>query len=193
MYSAMLFKVDLERAFRNLRVDPYAYPLLGFKWNDVTYVDVGVPFGLKTGAAMFQMCTDAITLMLRKRKVWLINYLDDYIGVPPPPQLANNHFLALKNLLQYVGLPLNSKKVEEPSHIVTCLGIEINASAGTLKIPCEKLNEIKQLCNFWLTKKHASKNDLQKLVGKLIYIHCCVKPARLFINRILKVLRSCPA
>ena len=190
--SAMLFKVDLERAFRNLRVDPYAYPLLGLKWDDVTYVDVGVPFGLKTGAAMCQMCTDAITLTLRKRNVWLINYLDDYIGVAPP-EVANNHFLALKNLLQYVGLPSNSKKVEEPSHIVTCLGIEINASAGTLKIPCEKLDEIKRLCNFWLTKKHASKNDLQKLVGKLIYIHRCVKPARLFINRILKVLRSCPA
>ena len=74
--------------------------------------------------------------------------------------------MALKNLLQYIG---------------------------TLKIPHEKLNEIKQLCNLWLTKKHASRNDLQKLVGKLIYIHRCVKPARLFINRILKVLCSCPA
>ena len=30
-------------------------------------------------------------------------------------------------------------------------------------------------------------------MGKLIYIHRCVKPARLFINRILGVLRSFPA
>ena len=106
------------------------------------------------------MCTDAITLTLRKRNVWLINYLDDYIGVAPP-QVANNHFLALKHLLQYVGLPLNSKKVEEPSHTVMCLGIEINASAGTLKITCEKLDEIKRLCNFWLTK-----NMLAKMICK---------------------------
>ena len=83
--SAMLFKVDLERAFHNLGVYPYDYPLLGLKWCDVTYVDVGVAFGLKMGAAMCQMCTDAITLTLRKCNVWLINYLDDYIGVSPPP------------------------------------------------------------------------------------------------------------
>ena len=67
--TAKLFKVDLERAFRNLRVGPYDYPLLGLKWCDVTYIDVGVPFGLKMGAAMCQMCTDAITLMLRKHNV----------------------------------------------------------------------------------------------------------------------------
>ena len=79
--SAMLFKVDLELAFRNLRVDPYDYPMLGLKWCDVTYVDVGLPFGLKMGASMCQMCTDAMALTLHKCNVWLINYLDDYIGV----------------------------------------------------------------------------------------------------------------
>ena len=70
---------------------------------------------------MFHMCTDAIMFALRKCNVWLINYLDDYTGVapPPPPNLANNHFLALKNLLQYIGLPLNDRKVEEPNHIIT--------------------------------------------------------------------------
>ena len=41
--TAWLFKVDLEQAFRNLRVDPYDYPLLGLKWYDVTYIDVGSP------------------------------------------------------------------------------------------------------------------------------------------------------
>ena len=39
----------------------------------------------------------------------------------------------------------------------------------------------------------ATKNQLQTLVGKLIYIHRCVKPARLFINQILFVLCNAPA
>ena len=46
-----------------------------------------------------------------------------YWGCPPPPNLAKGHFLVLKNLLQYVVLPLNSKKVEEPRHSITCLSI----------------------------------------------------------------------
>ena len=49
--SALLYKVDLERAFHNLHVDPFDYPLLGLQWNTDVYVDVSVPFGLKFGAA----------------------------------------------------------------------------------------------------------------------------------------------
>ena len=37
------------------------------------------------------------------------------------------------------------------------------------------------------------KNQLQNLVGKLIYIHRCVQPLRLFLNRILTVLLNTPA
>ena len=59
--DALLYKVDLERTFRNLRIDPLAYPLCCLQWNDVTYVDVSVAFGLKIGAAACQMCTDVIT------------------------------------------------------------------------------------------------------------------------------------
>ena len=50
------------------------------------------------------------------------------------------------------------------------------------------MSEIVQLCQFGASQKVATKNQLQKLVGKLIYIHRCVQPARLFINRILTVL-----
>ena len=49
--KALLYKIDLERPFRNLRVDPSAYPLLCLKWNDVTYMDVNIAFGIKIGAA----------------------------------------------------------------------------------------------------------------------------------------------
>ena len=79
--SAKLFKVDLERAFRNLRVDPYDHPSMGLHWKNDVYVDGGVAFGFKYGATVCQLCTDAITLTLHKRNVWLMNYLDDYLGV----------------------------------------------------------------------------------------------------------------
>ena len=75
--EALLHKVDLERAFRNLRIDPTTYPLCCLKWNDVIYVDVSVAFGLKIGAAAFQMCTDIITYKLCQQGAWVMNYLDD--------------------------------------------------------------------------------------------------------------------
>ena len=51
------------------------------------FIDVSVPFGFKFGAAACQMCTDLVTFTLRKRGSWLINYLDDYLGVAPPTLL----------------------------------------------------------------------------------------------------------
>ena len=66
-WPVLLYKVDLERAFRNLRVDPSAYALLCLNWNDVTYMDVSIAFGIKIGAAACQMCTDVITHTLRQQ------------------------------------------------------------------------------------------------------------------------------
>ena len=184
----MLFKIDLERAFRNLRIDPFDYPLLGLQWQGKRYVDVGLPFGFRMGAAACQMCTDVITHQLRLRNVWVINYLDDYIGVSSP-QNASNDFHTLQNLLQKVGLPINQKKVEEPGEQITCLGIEVNARTGILKIPENKMLEVKSICLKWVDRTHASRRQLQKLTGKLLYVH----PARLFVNRILGVLCNAPS
>ena len=165
-----LFKIDLQRAFRNLRIDPFDYNVLGLSWRSQTYVDVALPFGFKQGASSCQMCTDAITYLMWTQKHWVMAYLDDFVAVCPP-STANNAYLTLKNLLEDLGPPINFKKVEEPSSTITCLGIEINAKEGTLAIPDQKLNDIKHLCVQWLNRRHASRNQLQKLLGHLLYIH----------------------
>ena len=84
--SALLYKIDLERAFRNLRIDPFDYPVLGLKWKNSIFVDLGLPFGFATGAASCQSCTDLVTWTLSRKKIWIMNYLDDFLGVSPPSQ-----------------------------------------------------------------------------------------------------------
>ena len=42
----------------------------------------------------------------------------------------------------------------------------------------------------WLTKKSATKTELQSLIGKLAFVSKCVRPGRLFLTRILDTLRS---
>ena len=81
--DALLYKIDLERAFRNLRIDPFDYPVLGLKWKNSIFVDLGVPFGFATGAASCQSCTDLVTWKLGQNKIWIMNYLDDFWGASP--------------------------------------------------------------------------------------------------------------
>ena len=135
--ETLLVKVDLVRAFRNLRIDPYDYPMLGLKWDRGIYIDIGVPFELSTAAASCQLCTDLVTHALCKHHIWTMNYLDDFIGASLLVH-ANSHFLSLKNILEELGLPINKAKSEPPSESITCLGIQINARTCILTIPSEK-------------------------------------------------------
>ena len=59
--DALIYKVDLKRAYRNLRSDPRDFSVLGLSWQGKRYVDVSVPYGLKSGASACQMVTDSIT------------------------------------------------------------------------------------------------------------------------------------
>ena len=88
-----------------------------------------------------------------------MNYLENYLGVAKNCQ-AQSHYLSLVNMLQYVGLPINPKKLEPPSSTVNCLGIVINASTGTLTIPDEKIYQIKKLCAQWSRWMQVVSKDL---------------------------------
>ena len=50
--SAMLYKVDIRRAFRHIRVDPGDIDLLGLSHNGL-YTDLSVPFGFRHGSIFF--------------------------------------------------------------------------------------------------------------------------------------------
>ena len=59
-----------------------------------------------------------------------------------------------------------------------------------MSIPPQKLNEIMQICKDWTNINKVYKSDLQSLLGYLLYITKCVKPARFFLNRMLQLLRD---
>ena len=41
----VIFKIDISRAFRNLRVDPRDALKFGLKWGNDYYLDLGIAFG----------------------------------------------------------------------------------------------------------------------------------------------------
>ena len=60
----------------------------------------------------------------------------------------------------------------------------------TLSIPTEKLGEILQECEKFKTQKQFTRRQLQSLIGKLMFVHKVVKPARMFVNRLLETLQN---
>ena len=51
--GALLYKIDVSRAFRHVKVDPCDYDLLGLEWQGA-YVDTYIPFGTRHGSQIYQ-------------------------------------------------------------------------------------------------------------------------------------------
>ena len=83
--AAQLFKIDISRAFRQIKIDPGDIDLLGMKFQDQYFLDLSVPFGYRHGSKIFQRCTDSIRHIMSKNGFpGLYNYIDDpiFTGLP---------------------------------------------------------------------------------------------------------------
>ena len=188
--AALIYKIDISRAFRQIKIDPRDIDLLGMKFKNQYFIDRSVPFGYRNGSQIFQRCSDAIRFTMQQHGFpHLFNYIDDLIYTGLPSNIHKS-FRFLLQLLQDLGLDISRKKLVAPSTTVTCLGIQIDTATRTLSIPHTKLQEIISMCKAWVTKTYCSKKDLQSLLGSLLYITKCVRPARIFLNRMLALLRD---
>jgi hypothetical protein len=167
-------------------VDPFDIKFLGLSWRGELYVDACVPFGYQNDTLACVRVTDAIRYILTTKGIFILNYIDDLIGIAPD-SVANSHFQITINLLNSLGFVLSSSKTVAPTYVATCLGIVFHISDGVLKIPKTKLEEFLQVSLF---QKIYYKNQLQVLIGHLMFLHKAVKPARVFVNRILALLRK---
>ena len=75
-------------------------------------------------------------------------------------------------------------------HSNVFIGILFDSENLTLTVTPERLMEIKILVNEWLKFEKATLKQLQSLIGKLNFVAHCVKPARIFISRLLNWLRE---
>ena len=185
-HGALIYKVDVSRAFCHVKVDPRDYDLLGLYWGGY-YIDSCVPFGKRHGSQISQCLSDAVRFIMHQKGHAIIDYIDDYVGVP---SAASASYATLLQVMSDLGLTVSKKKLVAPSTQVTCLGVMINTVEGTIAIPPEKLQQINDTVVDWLGKSVVSKRQLQSILGLLLYVHKCVKPARIFLNRMLELLRS---
>ena len=186
--GSLLYKIDISRAFRHVKIDPRNYFLLGLKHQDY-YLDTCLPFGYRNGSEIIQNLSDAIRFIMKSQGYDVINYIDDVIGFGTS-STERPSFDALTKLLQKLGLDISIKKLVQPATKVTCLGVEVDTENFTVAIPNEKVSEILKKCHQWTGKTHSTKKELQSLLGSLLYMSKCVRSSRMYLNRMLDTLRS---
>ena len=100
-------KIDVESAYRLLPVHPQDRPLQAIRWENCTYVDLVLPFGLRSAAKTFNTVADALAWHLTRAGVEFINYyLDDFIIMGARSDLAWwQEFISQWNGVSFLHLP----------------------------------------------------------------------------------------
>ncbi|KAI8515333.1 cytoplasmic pattern recognition receptor signaling pathway in response to virus [Branchiostoma belcheri] len=187
-HGCLLFKRDLSRAYRQLPVDPHDYNLLGFKWRDEFYFDTVFPFGLRSAALACQRTTNAVTHIYRAQGFSAVNYIDDFGGAEHPAH-ADEAFRVLAETFVTLGLQESPEKASPPSTVMTFLGIGYDSLRMVKFITEDRLEDMAAELQQWPDRKRATKRQVQSLLGKLIFLTACVPQGRVFLSRIINILK----
>ena len=184
-----LYKEDLNAAFQQLFADPISVPLLGYRWRGLYYFDLVMVMGCRIAPYICQRTTNMITYLQKEMEYFLINYVDDFLGIEYESKVWEAH-AAFIRLLDSLKIGRLVKKSVPPLQTVEFIGNLVDAESMTIGVtPGRKIEVLKEL-EAWKQKKSCTRRQLESLIGKLQFMSNCIKPGRLFISRLLNFMKG---
>ena len=189
--GTLMAKFDVASAYRNVAVHPDDRPLLGVMWRYKYYVDMALPFGLRSAPYIFTAIVDTVQWMaIHNHGVdFLQHYLDDFFTLGPPASpVCYNNLQTCIQLCTKLGLPLHPDKLEGPSTCLSILGIELDSSTLQARLPPQKRERIIALLGTRAGRRFCRRRELESLIGHLHHA-CKVAPqGRTFLRRMINLL-----
>ena len=168
--GARLTKFDVESTYRLVPVHVHHddRPLLGMKWRGRLYIDLALPFGLRSVPKIFTAIADAMQWMQHGVSS-VLHYQDDFLllGAPESEECEQALRMAL-DLCKRLGIPNAVHKTEGPATVIVFLGIELDTVRMEARLPEE-------------SRRACSKRELLSLIGQLQHACCVVQAGRSFL------------
>ena len=194
--GCLLWKRDLSRWFLQIPVDPGDYDKLGFIWRGQFWIFTAFVWGTRHAGYSGQRVASAILFIFRNLGPELANrlfqalvYMDDFAGCELG-DIAHIAFNALGRLLKELGVRESVEKASSPSTTMRFLGVEFDTEAMCMRIDEERRLEIQSLTLLWSRKTVATKQELQSILGKLIWVSKVVRFSRCFVSRLISLLKT---
>ena len=187
--GTLLAKLDLESAYCIVPVNPEDRFLLGMEWKGSWYVDMVLPFSLRSAQKIFTALADGLIWIMGNNGVKkALHYLDNYLffGRPLSSECAEALQRAL-SLCDELGVPVTKEKIEGPSTSLPFLGILLDTEAGEIQLPEEKLQRLKEVIRGWMGRKLCKKRELLSLIGQLQHACKVVRYGRTFLRRMINL------
>ena len=161
------------------------------KWRSKYFVDLALPFGLRSATYIFNSVADMVEwILLNTHHVSdLMHYLGDFITVGPPDsaQCALNLHTAM-SVCKKLGLSLHPGECVGPSTQLIVLGIGLDLVELCDRIPGEKLAALQDLISSWRSRRWCSRQQLESLIGHLQHAAKVVWPGHAFLCCMIDLL-----
>ena len=185
----LLFKEDLDRAFRQLRGDPISVPLMGSHWRGGYYFDLVAVMGCRIAPYICQKTTNMLVYIHKEMGFHAFNYVDDFIGSEYRSRIYQAH-KSFVNLLRDTGFQRSEKKSVPPTQVIEFVGNLVNTVDFTMGVTAACREEVLRELESWRTRVTCTRTQLESLIGKLQFMSNCIKPGRLFVSRLLNQLKG---
>ncbi|XP_060587839.1 uncharacterized protein LOC132743320 [Ruditapes philippinarum] len=194
--GALLSKSDVKSAFRLLPISPADFDLLGFKvmvgekGKPVTYYfyDKMLPFGSSISCALWEKFASFLhwVVVANSHNSNILHYLDDFLFGESSNHIQPGHTLqSFENTCKKFGIPIALDKTCAPSTCLVYLGVEFDTVQMSMRLPNDKLVDLRQKIIIAINAKKISLKDMQSLLGSLNFACRVIAPGRAFCRRLI--------
>jgi hypothetical protein len=177
--TVTLSELDIKSAFRLLEVAPCERKYLYLEYHGNGKSLFGrhrnLPFGLRVSPYLFSrflaVFIRTLDIVLLTTGTRLVVYVDDLLLLLREKEAvrALAVILVLSSLL---GIPLAYQKLRPPSKIASFIGYEVEVLESCIVLKCSKarVEQVTGLLRATDIQKYVKLNDLESLVGKLVFL-----------------------
>ena len=193
--GSFMAKTDLKSAFRLIPIHPDDWNLLGIYWQSRYYVDLFLPFGLRSAPFIFNQLSDALEWILKHNYglKYVLHILDDFFLAEHTKLDCLLSFSTLLRFFMVVKAPVVASKTLGPSQVLEFMGIILDSVRMEARLPDDKLTRIRDLLESFTNRRSARLVELQSLIGTLQFACKVVVPGRTFLQRIINLTRGVPS
>ena len=193
--GSFMAKTDLKSAFRLIPIHPDDWNLLGIYWQSRYYVDLFLPFGLRSAPFIFNQLSDALEWILKHNYglKYVLHILDDFFLAEHTKLDCLLSFSTLLCFFMAVKAPVVASKTLGPSQVLEFMGIILDSVRMEARLPDDKLTRIKDLLESFTNRRSARLVELQSLIGTLQFACKVVVLGRTFLQRIINLTRGVPS
>ena len=185
-------KTDLKSAFRLIPIHPDDWHLLGIYWKAQYFVDMYLPFGLRSAPYIFNQLSDALEWVLRHNYGLsnILHILDDFFIAERSRLECLTSFSTLLRVFMSLRAPVVAAKTLGPSQVLEFMGITLDSTLMEARLPEDKLTRLRTLLASFKGLHSVHLVDLQSLIGTLQFACKVVVPGRTFLQRIINLSRG---